>query len=190
VTAVILAGGAGRRMGGAVKPLIAIDGATILERQLAVLRPRVGAIVIAVGPGVDAPWATVPIVRDPVADGGPLAGIAAGLAAAATPWILAVAGDMPWLAPAVIDRILARAIGGAAVVPRIGGHPEPLLAAYHAGARAAIDDAVARGEKSPSRVVQRGAFEVAWLDEAEVRALDPALRTFASVNAPADLPGP
>jgi molybdopterin-guanine dinucleotide biosynthesis protein A len=186
VTAVILAGGAGRRMGGAIKPLLEVDGRRILDRQLAVLRPRVGAVVVSAN---DAAWSPVPVIADPVVDGGPLAGLAAGLAAATTPWILAVAGDMPWLAGAVIDRILATADGeiDGAVVPRVGGFPEPLLAAYHVRALPAITAALARGERSPSRLIERGELAVRWIEEAALRELDAELRSFASVNEPSDL---
>lgn len=188
VTAVIVAGGAGRRMGGAVKALIEIDGATIVERQLAVLRPRCTGVVIAVGPGADAAWAPAgaTVVRDAVPDGGPLAGIAAGLAAATTPWVLAVAGDMPWLAGGVLDLIVRELGAALAVVPRVGGYPEPLCAAYHARARASIDAAIARGERSPSRWLG-GCSDIHWIDEPALRAVDASLRTFASVNTADDL---
>jgi len=186
VTAVILAGGAGRRLGGVIKPLLEVDGARIVDRQLALLGPRVGAVVVS---AAAAAWSPVPVVVDRVADGGPLAGIAAALAAVTTPWILAIAGDMPWLAPGVLDRILAAADGAVdAAVPRVGGYPEPLVAAYHARAGAAVDAAIARGERSPSRLLQGGALAVRWIEEAELRAVDPALRSFASVNEPGDLP--
>jgi molybdopterin-guanine dinucleotide biosynthesis protein A len=189
VTAVILAGGAARRLGGVTKPLVAVDGARILDRQLAVVAPRVRDVVVAAQ--ADAAWAReagLRVVVDAVADGGPLAGIAAGLAGVTTPWILVLAGDMPWIAGAVVDEILDGAVSVDAVVPRIGGYPEPLLAAYHARARPAIDAAVAAGEKSPSRVVQGGALLVRWIEELALRERDPGLRSFTSVNSPADLP--
>jgi molybdenum cofactor guanylyltransferase len=187
VTAVILAGGVGRRLGGATKPLVEIGGARILDHQLAVLAPRVRAVVVSAN---TAPWSPVPVIPDGVDGGGPLAGLAAALAAVDTPWILAVAGDMPWLAGEVLDLVLAAATGDrvAAAVPRVGGYPEPLCAAYHARARAVIAAACARGERSPSRVLLGGGLAIAWIDEPALRAADPELRTFASVNEPGDLP--
>src|SRR5262245_2887958 len=158
VTAVILAGGAGRRLGGAIKPLLVVAGERIVDRQLAILAPRVDAVVVSAQD--DAPWSPVAVVRDEVAGAGPLAGIAAAFAATTTPWLLVVAGDMPWLAGGVIDAILAAAAttDAAAVVPRIGGFPEPLLAAYGRAAAPALAAALAAGERSPSRLLQRGAF--------------------------------
>jgi molybdopterin-guanine dinucleotide biosynthesis protein A len=190
VTAVILAGGAARRLGGATKPLLTVDGARILDRQLAVVADRVRGVVVAAQ--ADAAWARaagLPVVLDQVADGGPLAGIAGALAAVATPWILVIAGDMPWIDGAVVDEILEGAVSVDAVVPRVNGYPEPLLAAYHARARPTIDDAVVAGEKSPSRLVQSGALLVRWIEELVLRERDPGLRSFTSVNSPADLAG-
>ena len=72
------------------------------------------------------------------------------------------------------------------VVPRVGGYPEPLCAAYHVRSRAAIAAAIARGEKSPSRWLG-AAGAVRWIDEPALRAVDRELRTFSSVNRADDL---
>ena len=165
LTACILAGGRARRMGGAVKPLLEVDGATILARQRAVLAPRAREIILAVA----APGAGLADDLREVIDGapaaGPLAGIVAALAAIDTPWLLAVAGDMPHLAPAVLDLLIAHARADVdAVAARVGGWPEPLCALWH-----------------------RRALPVAWVDEAAVRAVDPALACFTNVNRADDL---
>src|SRR5262245_1451862 len=123
VTAVILAGGKATRFGGVDKRAIVVDGATIFERQCAVLRPRVSEILVS-GPRPTPGFRTV---ADVVPDAGPLAGIAAALAATATPWLLVVAGDMPSVDEALIDLVLARVTGSGAEVDaigiRIGGLP-------------------------------------------------------------------
>ena len=76
VLAAIVAGGAGRRLGGVCKPLLRVGGVRIVDRQLQAL----GAVfdrVVVVAPD-SAPFADVgvAVVRDRVALGsGPLAGI-------------------------------------------------------------------------------------------------------------------
>jgi MobA-like NTP transferase protein len=80
VTALILAGGKATRLGGVDKRAIVIDGRTIFERQVEALRPCVVEIIVSSPRAVDGYRTVV----DAVADLGPLAGIAAGLAAAAT----------------------------------------------------------------------------------------------------------
>lgn len=186
LTACILAGGRARRMAGATKPLLRIDGATIVDRQRAVLAPRVREIVLAVAaPGTG----VAPELReviDSVPDAGPLAGIVAALAACTTPWLLAVAGDMPSLEPAVLDLLRATARDDVdAVAARIGGWPEPLCALWHRRAYAPLAARLAAGDYKVAAALT--ALSVAWLDEAALRAVDPTLRCFANVNRPSDL---
>lgn len=186
VTACILAGGRARRLGGALKPLLLVDGETILARQRAVLAPRVAEIVIAVaGPGPLAEQGVRAVV-DTVADAGPLAGLAAGLAASPRPWLLAVAGDMPHLAPAVLDALLAAARDDVdAVVPRVNGYPEPLCALYGRGAEPVITRYLTDGRRRTQGILDD--LRVSWLDEETLRGLDPELRTFTNVNEPGDV---
>ena len=186
LTACILAGGRARRMGGAVKPLLEVDGATILARQRAVLAPRAREIILAVA----APGAGLADDLREVIDGapaaGPLAGIVAALAAIDTPWLLAVAGDMPHLAPAVLDLLIAHARADVdAVAARVGGWPEPLCALWHRRALPALAARLAAGDYKVAAALT--ALPVAWVDEAAVRAVDPALACFTNVNRADDL---
>jgi molybdenum cofactor guanylyltransferase len=191
VTACIVAGGRARRLGGALKPLLVVDGETILTRQRAVLEPRAAEVVIALAAGdAHAPLAAqgVRAVYDVVPDAGPLAGIAAGFAASARPWLLVVAGDMPYLAPSVLDALLAGAgepgdtFATDAVVPRVNGYPEPLCALYGRAAAAVIGARLAAGDLRTQGILDE--LRVSWLDEPRLRALDPTLRTFTNVNRP------
>lgn len=203
VSACILAGGQARRLGGRAKPLIEIDGATILDRQLAVLAPRVDEVVVSVAPAAGgtagaAPWPVAPAwaarvrwVADATAGDGPLAGIAAALSACRTPWVVVVAGDLPWLAPGLIDLLVAeaRAAGGDAdaIAPRLGGLPEPLLAAYAAPVGAIAARRIAAGRRKASGLLTDEGLRVRWLDEATLRAADPALASLRDIDTPADL---
>ena len=102
VSALVLAGGRATRMGGVDKRALVVGGRTIFERQCAVLADRVAEIIVSSPhpiPGFRA-------VADAVPGQGPLAGIAAGLAVVTTPWLLVVAGDMPYLSGDLIDRLL------------------------------------------------------------------------------------
>lgn len=184
ITALILAGGRATRFGGIAKHELVVGGATILDRQRAVLAPRVVEIVVSAPRDVPG----LRTVRDAAAGVGPLAGIAAGLGAARTPWLLVVAGDMPDLHGGLVDLLLARAMDCDAVALRIGGLPEPLLCALRvAPARAAVDAMLAAGRHKASRLLTDEGLRVAWIDEAEARAVDPELRGLRNVNAPADL---
>jgi molybdopterin-guanine dinucleotide biosynthesis protein A len=186
LTAVILAGGRGRRLGGVCKPLLVVDGVTILARQRAVLTPRVTEVIVAIAIA-GAPLAPeLRHVHDPIPDAGPLAGLVAALTACRTPWLLAVAGDMPRLAPALLDALIARAVPTVdAVAPRVGGWPEPLCALWHVRTLPHLAARLADGRRGVGAAL--GALTVAWLEEPDARAIDPTLASFASVNRPDDL---
>jgi molybdopterin-guanine dinucleotide biosynthesis protein A len=82
----ILAGGQGRRMGGADKALLTLGGRTLLERMMARLAPQVDQIMVAAGADPERIRRRYPGVMA-LDDGefaglGPLAGILAGLRAA------------------------------------------------------------------------------------------------------------
>jgi molybdenum cofactor guanylyltransferase len=188
VTALVLAGGRATRLGGIDKRDVVVGGQTIFERQVAVLAPRVAEIIVSLAAG-DQRHERYRTVTDAAADIGPLAGIAAGLAAARTPWVLVVAGDMPGITGPVVDCVLA-STGSAidAVGIRIGGHPEPLFCMLaREVALAVVERRIAAGQRKASRLLEDGELRVCWITEATLRAVDPELRAFANVNTPADL---
>jgi molybdopterin-guanine dinucleotide biosynthesis protein A len=145
---VVLAGGGARRMGGTDKVLLDVGGRTMLER---VLDAGAGARVrVVVGPrrrvsnegvpdsnrnrsieGVpdtkrtDVVWAS----EEPPGSG-PLAGLAAGLAALgadAAEVVVVLAGDMPLLDEQTVAALVANA---PAALVDAEGRPQPLAAAY------------------------------------------------------------
>ncbi|KGJ77504.1 hypothetical protein GY21_07705 [Cryobacterium roopkundense] len=104
VDLIVLAGGRGSRLGGAVKPAVEVAGRTLLSRVLDA-RDLVRRVVI-VGPEEARPAAgaadTLWALEDPPF-GGPVAGIAAGLTALENDrpdWLLVLACDLPWAADA------------------------------------------------------------------------------------------
>ncbi len=184
-SALILAGGRATRLGGVDKRELVVEGRTIFARQCEVLAPRVAEILVS-SPREVAGYRTV---ADAVPGAGPLAGIAAGLAAATTPWLLVVAGDMPYLGGALIELVLAHAGDGVdAVGIRIGDLPEPLLCLLRvAAARPAIAARLAGARLKASRLLTDGDLRVAWIPEPALRAIDPELRALFNVNQPEDL---
>lgn len=184
---------------GTDKATLTVDGATLLDRVIAVLAASVEGpvlVVHAAGRPLRVRSTRAVLVADAHADRGPLEGLASGLAAAAAHADAAVvaATDLPQLAPSVVRLVLDRLDADHdAVVPRIGGFPHPLTAAYRttvAGhARALVDG----GERSLRGLL--ATLRVRWLDEATlladgaVRAQDPALRSFVDVDTPQDLGG-
>lgn len=111
ITAVILAGGQARRMGGADKGLLEFRGRPLVEHVLAAIEPQVGTVIISANRNL-ARYRVYghPVVTDATAGhAGPLAGIASGMQAATTPWILCVPCDAPFV-PDTLVATLAQAL--------------------------------------------------------------------------------
>jgi molybdenum cofactor guanylyltransferase len=106
-TAILLCGGAGARMQGAEKPLLPLLGRPLLRHALDRILPQVDAALIVANREQAAYGALgAPVVNDGVYQGrGPLAGIAAGLAAANTEWVVSVPGDAPLLPRDLVQQL-------------------------------------------------------------------------------------
>jgi molybdenum cofactor guanylyltransferase len=185
VTALILAGGKATRLGGVDKREIVIDGRTIFERQVEALRPCVAEIVVSSPRAIPGHRS----VADQVPELGPLAGIAAGLATATTPWLFVLAGDMPHVHRAFVELVLSRADAESdAVGIRIGGLPEPLCTVLRIATwQPIVTRRLAAGRLKASALLTDEAARVRWIEEPELRAIDPQLRALHNVNSPADL---
>lgn len=106
ITAVILCGGAGERVQGRDKPLLPLLGQPLLQHVLRRLGP-VDALVLVANRQREAYAAqAATVVDDGIYQGrGPLAGIAAGLAAARSERVLCVPGDAPLLPLDLLARL-------------------------------------------------------------------------------------
>ena len=101
IGAIVLAGGRSSRFG-RDKLAEIIDGRPLLDHAIDAVRAVATDIVVVVAPGTMLPVPPgVRIAEDPVAFEGPLAGLAAGLAALdpAVDRLIVVGGDMPSLVP-------------------------------------------------------------------------------------------
>jgi len=111
VTALVLAGGQGSRMGGQDKGLVLLRGRPLVQWVIEALVPQVQAMVISANRNrqryEDFGY---PVVADQTPDyQGPLAGIAAAGQIIDTPYILVVPADTPFL-PSNLVSLLASAI--------------------------------------------------------------------------------
>lgn len=157
----ILAGGRGRRMGGADKALLTLGGASLLARVIDRFAPQVARLALSAN-GDPARFARfgLPVLPDPLPGfQGPLAGLLAGLdwaAAAGAEALVTVATDTPFLPPDLVPRLLLAGSGGPAVAATSDGlHPTfglwpvavapALCAALNSGTRRVTDFATAQG---------------------------------------------
>ncbi|MDP9142300.1 MAG: molybdenum cofactor guanylyltransferase [Pseudomonadota bacterium] len=106
----ILAGGEGRRHGGADKAWLMFNGRPLIAHVLDQLRPQVDEIIVSANRNVDRHLALgLRTVRD-IEGAGPLAGVCRMLHVARHPWLLCVPCDAPALSNELAARLFAVAI--------------------------------------------------------------------------------
>ncbi|MGE6763043.1 molybdenum cofactor guanylyltransferase [Corallococcus interemptor] len=184
VTLAILAGGQGRRLGGVAKGLLSVGGLTTLERLRAFGSHFREVVLVA---NVPEPYARFGLrtVEDTVKDKGAPGGVHAALGAARTPWVFAVACDMPFVTePAARVVLDARGEDVDAVCIEREGRWEPLFAAYRTGLVKQWGEALVE-DPSLRRLLMR--FRTRVLPVDALRAVDPELRALVNVNTPDDL---
>ncbi|SFY46816.1 Molybdenum cofactor guanylyltransferase [Streptomyces sp. F-1] len=132
--AVVLAGGAARRLGGADKPGVRVGGRALLDRVLAACAGARTTVVVA------APRPTVRPVRwarEEPPGAGPVAALAAGLRHTTAEHAVVLSADLPFLRPATLRRLLAalhRTGADGALLTDADGRDQPLVAAYRTAA--------------------------------------------------------
>ena len=133
VTAVVLAGGKARRMGGEDKGLVEVAGRPMVAHTIEALRPQAAEVVVNANRNADA-YRTVTgcrVIADTVEGfAGPLAGMASALQASATGLVLTAPCDSPLVTRELGPRLhgaMARA-GAEIAVAHDGERMQPVFA--------------------------------------------------------------
>ena len=101
--AVVLAGGAARRLGGADKPALVVGGVSLLDRVLTACAGAARTVVV----GPERPTCRpVHWTREDVPGAGPVAALRAGLAQVTADRVVLLAADLPFLTADVVDLLL------------------------------------------------------------------------------------
>ncbi len=148
LTGVVLCGGRSVRMG-ADKASLRLSDTTLLERAAAALSSLARETLLACGSSERYADLGFPLALDACEDGGPLAGLEAGLARARTEWLAALACDMPRAEARVFEALLARARerGLDACLLETEKGVEPLCAVYRSTCLEPVRAAIAAGER-------------------------------------------
>ncbi|HEX5618474.1 MAG TPA: NTP transferase domain-containing protein [Solirubrobacteraceae bacterium] len=166
--AAVLAGGRGRRMGGA-KALVRFDGEPLIAWPIAAAMAADLDVVVVAKAETALPPLGVPVWQEPDEPVHPLLGVVTVLERAGRP-VLAIACDMPFLTSELVARLAA----GPEAAVTADGRLAPFPARYEPAALPALRAALAR--EAPLRET------LAALEPVTI-AVDDA-RVVASVNTP------
>jgi molybdopterin-guanine dinucleotide biosynthesis protein A len=180
ITAVVLCGGRGRRMGGHDKPLLEYRGRPVVAHIVNTLQGNVAEVLISANRNLAdyARYGTV--IEDHIEDQGPLAGLSACLQRCATPYAFICPGDAPRLNAALIQRLAGQLQSSTSAV----------AAAHDGGVRQNLH-LLMRTDAAPriTAYLQAGSRSVkGWLDAmaaVEVDCADMA-ESFADLDEPDD----
>ncbi|MFE2555604.1 NTP transferase domain-containing protein [Streptomyces sp. NPDC059352] len=132
--AVVLAGGAARRLGGSDKPGVRVGGRTLLDRVLAAC-PDAGRTVVVGDPRPTA--RPVRWTREDPPGQGPVAALGAGARETEADVLLVLSADLPFLDRDTVRRLLAALAEApdaeAVLLADAEGRDQPLVAAYRTG---------------------------------------------------------
>jgi molybdopterin-guanine dinucleotide biosynthesis protein A len=187
--AVVLAGGRSSRFG-RDKLAATIDGRPVLEHAIDAVRDVVDVVVVVLAPDDERPLPVgVEVARDLTAFEGPLAGLAAGLAALPddVDRALVSGGDMPRMAGPVLALLLRTLVEDDAVDAVVLDEGGPLpMAIRRNRSRQLAEDLLAAGERRLRAVPESLGATV--IDGETWRAVDPAGATLLDIDEPSDLP--
>ncbi|MEV7679030.1 NTP transferase domain-containing protein [Streptomyces sp. NPDC088341] len=130
--AIVLAGGAAKRLGGADKPGVRVGGRALLDRVLAACDEAARTVVVGGRRPTARPvrWA-----REEPPGGGPLAALDAGVRCVEAGTVLVLSADLPFLGKPTVRRLVETLDSSgreAALLTDADGRDQPLVAAYRA----------------------------------------------------------
>jgi molybdopterin-guanine dinucleotide biosynthesis protein A len=180
-SAAVLAGGQSSRLGFPKALLRLGTGRTLIQETVRKLARLSDDPIVVANDRLFA-VAGARLVPDRYPGAASLGGIYSAIAAARHERVVVVGCDMPFLSTRLLARLLALSADYDVVAPRVEGYPEPLHAVYSRACLAAIQPRVEAGRLKIVGFYQD--VRVRYVDEPELRGIDPELRSFRNVNTP------
>lgn len=184
LTAAIIAGGRGRRLGGLNKSDLVIGGRRIIDRQLDVLGHVAEHILVVSNDHHRFRCSGLQVCDDLVCDAGPLSGVHTALVRSPTVRTMVIACDLPFLTARFLRHLAARKTDADAVIPRNFIGRQPLCAVYSRTCLEPIRRMIALGDFRVSGLGD--AVCVTELEPKEVASYDPDGMLLFNVNTPCD----
>lgn len=188
-SALILAGGKGKRLGYQEKALIDINGKPLISYVIDNLSKVVDKIIISVRDKAQASLFNMDyrFAYDSYKNKGPLAGILSGLEVCEDEYCFICGCDMPFINEEVVKLLFSRSKNYEATIPRWDdGFIEPLHAVYKCKPMIReTKKAIQRGETIILSPIFK--LDVNYIALEEIKKIDPMLRTFININTFEDI---
>jgi len=167
------------------KALLFFEGQHLVSHVVSALESVCQQILVVAQPQQDLSFLGKTVVHDLIPGYGALMGLYTGLKNAPTDRVLAVACDMPFLQPKLLEHLIHVDVKADVVVPKIDGHFEPLLAIYSKNCLGPIEDMIDRAQKCVYDFYPK--VRVREISQKELRIFDPELKSLVNFNTPKEL---
>ena len=182
--ALILAGGENKRIP-LLKGFLEVRDGKILEVSIQRLSKIFNRIILSTNMPEHYYYLGLPMVGDIIQVRGPMTGIFSGLSLPDVSEVFVTACDMP-----DINGILVKYIAGRweseydAAIPIFNNEPQPLLGVYAKGLVRRMEEALHHEKRSLWRFLRDS--NVLYIQETDVRKIDPEGRSFVNINTMQD----
>lgn len=178
--AIILAGGENKRFP-VIKGFLEISGKRIIERNIELLKGIFDRVIISTNNPELYFYLGVLMVGDVVEYRGPMTGILSGLTIPEVSEVFVTACDMPFINAELIKYIVDKwEKEYDALIPIFDDKPQPLLGIYSKRIAKSMEQSIINGERSLREFLQ--GINVFYINEEEVRNIDPESRSFININ--------
>ena len=186
VTGVVLVGGRSRRFG-SNKSFAKVDGEPLIDRVTGLMRSLFERVVLITNTPELYGHLCLPMFEDRIKGLGPIGGIYTALMEIPSDYIFVTACDMPYLSGPLIRHLVSVKGDFDATVPVPGKYPEPLHALYSKRCLPAVKRSIDDLKYKIADFYNESRIQ--FIPEAELRELDPELKSFYNINRPQDVKG-
>ncbi|NPV28619.1 MAG: molybdenum cofactor guanylyltransferase [Firmicutes bacterium] len=181
---IILAGGKSSRFQGN-KAFAELASQRLIDRIISVLKDVFPKLILVTNSPSEYQGLGVEVVSDLISGRGPLSGIHTGLVVSPCDLNLVTACDMPFVNRALAAYLVGQARpADDAVVPLVGGYPEPLFAVYRKTCLPFIEASLQEGKYKVTSFY--GSVRIRYVSEEELAPFGGA-RSFFNINTREDL---